>query len=134
MAQGTIRISRKDAWKYQKVSHPENCVDWCEATVWYNDDGSIAIHSYTSAYQKELNRSSAASDDEDEEREKPRKPKKPWKNKYWQWCRETFDGFFWILSPILFVIWFPFWLLKIVLKIALTIVTFGLVNKWLGSE
>ena len=114
-----IQIDRSEGWKYQST-HGTNGDDYY-ARVYVDDKGKISKDSYSREYNKKLEDEDSKGNDE--------KPDKNGKgNKGNEEKDEKNEG---CLTKILKA---PFRLLWWLLKKALVILTFGIVNSWFDKD
>ena len=128
-----IQIDRSEGWKYQST-HGTNGDDYY-ARVYVDDKGKISKDSYSREYNKKLEDEDSKGNDEkpdkngkgDKDNDKNGKGDKGNEGK-----DETKEGCLAkILKAPFRLLW---WLTKFILKNALVILTFGIVNSWFDKD
>ena len=113
-----FRIDRSEAWKYQTTL--ESSAEGFRAKVWVDDDGNISKDSYSREYNKKIGNN-----------DKPDKKGKEKKGKSGKGSgkKESF-----LTKVIKAPFRFLWWLIKLILKNALGILTFGITNGWFDKK
>ena len=118
-----INIDRSEGWKYQTTL--ENSSDGYRAKVYVDDDGKISQESYSRQYIREKNKEELGKNNEKEGKDKKGKGKISKSGDKKEGCLAKI-----IKAPFRFL----WWLIKLILKNALVILTFGIANGWFDKK
>ncbi|MDE7414504.1 MAG: hypothetical protein K2N05_12065 [Muribaculaceae bacterium] len=130
---------KDDEWGSGVIGQSSSWGDWTVIA-----ESSEAYHKLVQElekYSKPIYSGASSQPSAPEKKTKESKSKSGGKGGYWSACKNMFGGLFWILSPILLVLWIPItiikWIFKLlwaIIKLALGILTFGLISNWLNKQ
>ena len=118
-----IKIDRRENWKYQTTlgtSFDDNY-----ARVYVDDNGNISKDSYSREYNKKLEDEDSKGNDEKPDKNGKGDKGNEGKDEKKEGCLAK------ILKAPFRLLW---WLTKFILKNALVILTFGIVNSWFDKD
>ena len=117
-----IRIDRREGWKYQSTH--DNGDDYY-ADVYVDDNGNISKDSYSREYNKKLEDEDSKGNDEKPDKNGKGDKGNEGKDEKKEGCLAK------ILKAPFRLLW---WLTKFILKNALVILTFGILNGWFDKD
>ena len=118
-----IKIDRRENWKYQTTLGTS--FDNNYARVYVDDKGKISKDSYSREYNKKLEDEDSKGNDEKPDKNGKGNKGNEEKDKKKEGCLAK------ILKAPFRLLW---WLTKFILKNALVILTFGIVNSWFDKD
>lgn len=118
-----IQIDRREDWQYQST-HGTNGDDFY-ARVYVDDKGKISKDSYSREYNKKLEDEDSKGNDEKPDKNGKGDKGNEGKDEKKEGCLAK------ILKAPFRLLW---WLTKFILKNALVILTFGIVNGWFDKD
>ena len=117
-----IDIDRREGWKYQTTLSNS---DSCRARVYVDDDGNISQDSYSRQYIREKNKEELGKNSDKEGKGKKGNDKNGKSGEKKEGCLAKI-----IKAPFRFL----WWLIKLILKNLLVILTFGIANGWFDKD